>query len=98
MEEDKRTIAAVKQAVYFRNYRRARDRALVKLAQANREEYFRLLEEERARDEAEGKTWGRIGTTIVPPSNARIRPSAYPGESEQASGDSSSTRDLEGEE
>lgn len=98
MEDDKRTLAAVKQAVYFRNYRRARDRALVKLAQANREEYFRLLEEERARDESEGKTWGRIGTTIVPPSNTRVRPSTYPDKSEQASGDSSSTRDLEGEE
>jgi hypothetical protein len=96
--EDKRTLAAVKQAVYFRNYRRARDRALVKLAQANREEYFRLLEEERARDEAEGKTWGRVGITIVPPTNARIRPSAYPSESEQTSGDESQTRNDEGEE
>jgi len=77
MEEDKRTIAAVKQAVYFRNYRRARDRALVKLAQANREEYFRLLEEERARDEAEGKTWTSSGTSIVPPDDDRVRPRTH---------------------
>jgi hypothetical protein len=83
MEDDKRTVAAVKAAVYYRNYRRARDRALVKLAQANQEEYFRLLEEERARDESEGKTWGRVGTTIIPPSNTRIGKSAQSNRSKQ---------------
>lgn len=98
MGEDKRTLAAVKQAVYFRNYRRARDRALVRLAQANREEYSRLLEEERARDEAEGKTWGRVGITIVPPGSAKSGPSAYTSESKQASGDKGSTRNDEREE
>ena len=85
MEEDKRTIAAVKAAVYYRNYRRARDRALVKLAQANQEEYFRLLEEERARDESEGKTWGRVGATIIPPGNTRIRESAQSNKPKQTS-------------
>ena len=40
-----------------RNYRRARDRALAKLANAHREEYLELLEHERIRDVKEGKAW-----------------------------------------
>jgi len=78
MNEDKaRTLAAVKQSVYYRNYRRARDRALVRLAQAHPDDYRTLFEEERARDEAEGKTWTSSGTSIVPPDDARVRPRTH---------------------
>jgi hypothetical protein len=54
---DKRREYAARQAVYYRNYRRARDRAFVRLAQAYPDHYKELFEEERARDEANGKTW-----------------------------------------
>ena len=48
---NKRRVAAAKNmAVRQRNYRRARDRALVRLAQAYPETYKELLELEKARD------------------------------------------------
>ena len=56
-EIERRLESAAKRAVFQRNYRRARDRALVKLAQAYPDQYRELLEEERASDEAKGKTW-----------------------------------------
>lgn len=56
-ETDRRIETALKQAVHYRNYRRIRDRALRRLGQENPERYKQLLDEERARDEAEGKSW-----------------------------------------
>ena len=56
-ETERRTKTAQKQAVYYRNYRRIRDRSLRRLAQENPDRYKELLEEERAKDEAEGKAW-----------------------------------------
>jgi predicted transcriptional regulator len=46
-----------KQAIYHRNYRRARDRALVRLSHLYADEYRQLLVEERELDEQEGKKW-----------------------------------------
>ena len=46
-----------KQALHYRNYRRARDRALVRLAHLYPDDYKQLLVEERKSDEQEGKTW-----------------------------------------
>ena len=61
---DRRTKTAINQAIHYRNYRRVRDRALRRLGQENPERYRELLDEERARDEAEGKAWLDIsGTT-----------------------------------
>jgi hypothetical protein len=40
-----------------RNYRRARDRALARLAGIYREQYLELLEEERMEDAKNGKAW-----------------------------------------
>lgn len=63
--EKQRRRQAVKQAVYYRNYRRARDRALVRLAQANPAQYKVFLQEERERDNQEGKTWANLaGDTL----------------------------------
>ena len=57
-DELKRKIASAENmAVRQRNYRRARDRALARLAQNYREEYLELLAEEKAKDEQEGKRW-----------------------------------------
>ena len=76
-EDEARTLAAIKQSVYYRNYRRARDRALVRLAQAYPDDYRTLFEEEKARDEAEGKTCTSSGTSIVPPDDDRVRPRTH---------------------
>jgi len=46
-----------KQVIHYRNYRRARDKALVRLAHLYPETYKQLLEEQRRFDEQEGKTW-----------------------------------------
>jgi len=46
-----------KQAITYRNYRRARDRALVRLAQLYPDTYKQLLVIERSFDEQEGKKW-----------------------------------------
>ena len=63
---EKRMKAAANQAVSYRNYRRARDRALTKLATAHFEEYKGLLEREKAIDEELGKKWLDInGTTTA---------------------------------
>ena len=61
---EKRIKSAASQAVSYRNYRRARDRALTKLATAHFEHYKELLKKEKAFDEQMGKKWLDInGTT-----------------------------------
>ena len=49
--------SVTKQAVYHRNYRRARERALIRLSREYPTLYRQYLEEERRRDEATGKAW-----------------------------------------
>jgi len=67
MTDEKRMASAAKAAVYYRNYRRARDRALIKLSHLHPEDYRKLLEKEKVSDEQEGKTWIDInGNTIEP--------------------------------
>ena len=67
MSDAKRMASAAKAAVYYRNYRRARDRALIKLSHLHPEDYKELLEKEKVSDEQEGKTWIDInGNTIEP--------------------------------
>ena len=56
-DKERRTKTAQTILTNRRNYRRARDRALAKLSATYREEYLELLEEERKKDEAEGKSW-----------------------------------------
>ena len=53
----RKVIAAENMAVRQRNYRRARERALTRLAQQYREVYLDYLAEEKAKDEQEGKRW-----------------------------------------
>ena len=57
VEVERRIDTATKQAIRQRNYRRVRDRALTRLSALHKEEYLTLLEEERVKDEVEGKTW-----------------------------------------
>lgn len=68
---ERRLTAAKNMAVRQRNYRRARDRALVKLAQLYPNAYKELLEREKENDEAQGRKWLDIdGNT----SNVGLRP------------------------
>ena len=61
---EKKIEAAKRQYVHNRNWRRARDRALVKLARMHSDEYRELLDREKANDEAQGRKWIDIdGTT-----------------------------------
>jgi hypothetical protein len=73
--KEKRMKAAANQAVSYRNYRRARDRALTRLAQAYPDDYKELLEQEKAIDETQGRKWIDIdGTT----NTVGIRPTIAP--------------------
>ena len=63
---EKRIETAKNIAVNYRNYRRARDRALARLAKAYPELYQEYLLEERVLDERMGKKWLDItGSTIA---------------------------------
>ena len=46
-----------KQSISYRNYRRARDRALARLSHAYPDDYKQLLEQEKASDREQGKNW-----------------------------------------
>lgn len=84
---ERRLVAAANMAVRQRNYRRARDRALVKLAQLYPDAYKELLEREKANDEAQGRKWldidgntSNVGTqpiTTVEHSNEASNNRAY---------------------
>jgi hypothetical protein len=66
MTVERRIESALKQAVHYRNYRRARERALAKLSHLYPDTYKQLLGIEKAIDEQEGKSWIDItGATRV---------------------------------
>ena len=60
----KRLAAAENMAVRSRNYRRARERALTALARIHKEEYLDILEQEKAKDEQEGKRWHNLADSV----------------------------------
>lgn len=65
-EITRRTQTATRKAIRDRNYRRARDRALVRLAHLYPDTYKQLLEMEKIEDEKQGKTWISIdGSTVI---------------------------------
>ena len=57
MKNTRRVKAAADQAVRQRNYRRARERALTRLANTYPDVYRSYLEEEMKTDEQMGKKW-----------------------------------------
>ena len=57
MSVERRIESALKQAVHYRNYRRARERALAKLSHLYPDTYKQLLGIEKAIDEQDGKNW-----------------------------------------
>jgi hypothetical protein len=70
-ETARRIETAKRQAVQYRNYRRARDRALVRLAKAYPETYKELLEQEKVADVQLGKKWVDIDGSTIPTMDIR---------------------------
>ena len=72
MTETTRRIETAKRlAVRNRNYRRARDRALARLANAYPETYKELLEQEKVADVEMGKKWVDIDGNTLPAMDIR---------------------------
>jgi hypothetical protein len=96
---DKRVKYGAKRTVWLRNYQRARGRALARLAQEYPDQYREYLEEERAKDETEGKAWLDIsGRTRA--NSAMDRAESYTNSvsRKQADGNQQAEGDLGGEE
>jgi hypothetical protein len=68
-----------KQAIHYRNYRRARDRALVRLSHLYPNVYRDLLAEEKENDETEGKSWVASNTRVSVTMGVRSRPTRSKG-------------------
>ena len=87
MANEERVNSAIKEAIYYRNYRRARDRALVRLAQAHLDEYKIYLDEEKSNDYTQGKAWidldGNTNSSLDP--NTHSLTSRGEGETEETS-------------
>lgn len=90
----RRIETAKRQAVQYRNYRRARDRALVRLANAYPETYKELLEQEKVADVELGKKWVDIDGSTIPAMDIRTYSSitgalgSYPTDNRENEGDS----------
>jgi len=91
----RRIESAKRSAVIYRNYRRARDRALTRLSQAYPETYKELLELEKIVDEQMGKKWldidGSTGQSMdldssTPPTGGRGSEQASSGPDESDNG------------
>jgi len=70
-ETNRRIETAKRTAVQYRNYRRVRDRALVRLAKAHPETYKELLEQEKVADVELGKKWVDIDGSTIPAMDTR---------------------------
>ena len=70
-ETSRRIETAKRTAVQYRNYRRVRDRALVRLAKAYPETYKELLEQEKVADVEMGKKWVDIDGSTIPAMDIR---------------------------
>jgi hypothetical protein len=97
---NRRQETAHRQAIRQRNYRRVRDRALARLRKKYPDDYVLLLEEERARDQAEGRAWHSLsGRASHSPAIARYTaPSSTKDRSKQAVSNNGGEGNLEGEE
>ena len=84
------------QAIHYRNYRRARDRALTRLSKLYPNLYRGLLAEERELDEQEGTTWSLVGDGKLSIST-QPRESAVPAVAGRTDYDSTDESDYGGE-
>ena len=74
-QTSRRIETAKRAAVQYRNYRRARDRALTRLSQAYPETYKELLELEKVNDGTSGAKWVDINgrSSLIVVTNTRGR-------------------------
>ena len=92
-ETTRRIETAKRTAVQYRNYRRVRDRALVRLAKAYPETYKELLEQEKVADVEMGKKWVDIDGNTLPAMDIRTYSSItgtvgdYPTDNQEREGD-----------
>jgi hypothetical protein len=84
MEKESKQVSGT-QVVHYRNYRRARDKALVRLAHLYPDTYKQLLDEQRKFDEQEGKNWS-IDSDSRLTINVRTRANGTPTPSTSNSG------------
>ena len=68
-----------KQSIHYRNYRRARDKALVRLAHLYPDTYKQLLDEQRDNDDTEGKSWIAGNTRVSVTMGVRSKPTRSKG-------------------
>jgi hypothetical protein len=68
----RRKESAERRAVRVRNYQRARARAFVRLRKAYPDQYREFLEQEKAKDEANGKAWLDIAGTTANDSSVSL--------------------------
>ena len=92
-ETTRRVETAKRLAVRNRNYRRARDRALARLANAYPETYKELLEQEKVADVEMGKKWVDIDGSTIPAMDVRT----YSSITGELDGYSTDNRENEGD-
>ena len=92
MKATKETLT--KQVVYDRNYRRARERALIRLSKEYPKLYRQYLEEERRRDEETGKAWIDYDFDAGVPILTSTKDKRSNSEGRQANGDERKARNL----
>ena len=85
------------QSISYRNYRRARDRALVRLSHQYPELYKEYLEEEKEFDEEQGVKWFSIDDSTYITVGVRTRTSSSGSGTTKGSSRSRKTRDNGGE-
>ena len=90
----RRIESAKRSAVIYRNYRRARERAMTRLSNAYPETYKELLEQEKIVDEQMGKKWLDIDGSTNQSMDLNASPSPTGGgEGDQASTNSDQSND-----
>ena len=93
--ESKRVSAS--QSISYRNYRRARDRALARLSQQYPELYKEYLEEEKEFDEEQGVKWFSIDDSTYVTVGVRTGTGSPSGGTTKGSNRSRKTRNNGGE-
>lgn len=89
-------MASVSQAIHYRNYRRARERAMTRLVRDYPEQYAEYLQEERASDEVMGKTWVGIDRNTGSPITIESYKDAIEGSSYTDSGNERENQSNDG--
>lgn len=91
---ERRKASAERLAISNRNYKRARERAMTRLARKYVDEYKELLRQEKERDKKEGVAWTSLDGSSF---NGWIMDTTHAAQDRTLSTDSGETRNNEGE-